>query len=594
MVAGDHRERGPVVLHPDRVHSRDDMRADRIRRQRLLVLVAARERLDLVLNLAVDADQLLGLCVIRLEIFVRKRPVPRLAANVAVGVADERRARSGIPLREPQVARREAQRHPAVELRPAPHHLRRVALDGGVVPIVSLVHVRLVVKVGLDMARIVRPAFVPHTVEPQDLLAAGRNQLVALERAQAVGRLVLRRKQRPLLEDKDGLSLFGELRGDRRSAGAAPDHNEIVLVLHGHPLFGSAQPSAEVVGAVAERPLDCSLPVEADLPVRALIGPFKVGPPGAPRVSAVLRVRERPCESVAAQQLQEEVRVFVFGGIPVLDDVAPHLLIEIFVVLLGHVLGRHPREALAEHAGDLPQAELVLDQAVTLLARDDVVDEVDRADRLLEAVSLPVDGPPGFPVGVEVEEVQEIARVRAVERQDLVGEPHQDGELPALETDRRRAVVREEARPLNPIVELLPLRVDRVEHRLPVAQEFVGVHLPLGHEHGHGPPRGGFAVEHHDIERGRAPQIVEGADHRHGRLVGGRVGAPHEGHAVQIGLARGAGCRAVRADHREPPRFAVLGDGCVGTARQILSNGVQDTEVIQQLSVHLHAPNAEI
>ena len=202
-----------------------DELADRVGLQRRLV-VLGRRRLLLVLARAVEADDPLGLGVVRLELVVGDRPVARLALDLAVGVVAQVGA-AGVEARQAQVVGREAQRDAAVELRAAADDLGGVALDRRAVLAVGVaVDVRLVVEVGLDVAGVERRADVRHPRHRQALLGAGGEQLVALEVAQAVGRLLLGAQQRALLEHEHVVAGPHERLGQRRAAGAAADDHD--------------------------------------------------------------------------------------------------------------------------------------------------------------------------------------------------------------------------------------------------------------------------------------------------------------------------------------------------------------------------------
>src|SRR5262249_3756636 len=87
MILRDNRKRRAVIGHSESRHAADHMRADRVESERLLVLVTAGERLELVFRLTIDSYQLFRLGVIRFERLIGERPVARGLRYVAVGVA---------------------------------------------------------------------------------------------------------------------------------------------------------------------------------------------------------------------------------------------------------------------------------------------------------------------------------------------------------------------------------------------------------------------------------------------------------------------------------------------------------------------------
>src|SRR5208337_3783724 len=196
-----------------------------------LVVVARQERLDLVGPRAVYADEVLSLAVVAVQHLVADRPVASLAADVVGDIGT-----TVVEALEAKVGRGVAERDPAVVLGPATDHLRGVPFDRGAICVVRpAVDVRLVVEVGLDLARIVRRALVGHAVNVEDLFGAIRDQFVAAELAPPGRRLVTGPEKRPLFEDEHGLSRFGQSVGDRRAAGAAADDDEIELGPHRAP-----------------------------------------------------------------------------------------------------------------------------------------------------------------------------------------------------------------------------------------------------------------------------------------------------------------------------------------------------------------------
>jgi hypothetical protein len=94
---------------------------------------------------------------------------------------------------------------------------------------------------------------------------------------------------------------------------------------------------------------------------------------------------------------------------------------------------------------DLSETDLVVDQAVRLLACEQLVDEIDDAHRLVETVCMRVLRVFRLSVSTEVKPLQEVLAFDRPERQDVRRQPIEDGEFPPLEADWLRAEVREEA-----------------------------------------------------------------------------------------------------------------------------------------------------
>ncbi|HEX2263229.1 MAG TPA: hypothetical protein VHH52_05615 [Pseudonocardiaceae bacterium] len=151
---------------------------------------------------AVDADEVLGLAVIRFELVIADRPVAGLPHNVACRVVVQIRP-TVIERGEPEVIRCEPQRDAAVELRATADHLGRVPLDRGPIQaVLALIDVRFVVEVRLDVAGVEAVTEVGHPGDRDALLRPGGERLVTFEVAYPIRRLILGAQQRPFLQEE--------------------------------------------------------------------------------------------------------------------------------------------------------------------------------------------------------------------------------------------------------------------------------------------------------------------------------------------------------------------------------------------------------
>src|SRR5262249_27461774 len=119
-----------------------------------------------------------------------------------------------------------------------------------------------IVDVGLDMAAVIGRAGVRHSGHAQDLLGARRVKLVAAKIAALPWHLVMRPKQRPLLEHEHGLALPHQTTRDRRATSAAAYNNNVEAVPHPGSFPARGRASSAVVWIGAERPFQCSAPIE--------------------------------------------------------------------------------------------------------------------------------------------------------------------------------------------------------------------------------------------------------------------------------------------------------------------------------------------
>ena len=144
VVLSNHCLRRPVRFHAKCFHPYSRVIADRIRLERLLIIVRARD-LDLVFPCPVETNELLRLCVIGLQFRVGDRPIARLAFYIPfqvvlnIGPTFVECSQSQIPLAEPQ-------RHASVMLCATADTLTGITLDRRIVgAVVALINVRLVV-----------------------------------------------------------------------------------------------------------------------------------------------------------------------------------------------------------------------------------------------------------------------------------------------------------------------------------------------------------------------------------------------------------------------------------------------------------------
>jgi hypothetical protein len=221
---------------------------------------------------------------------------------------------------------------------------------------------------------------------------------------------------------------------------------------------------------------------------------------------------------MAAEHQQEETGAGVLGRVPPVDLVLFHLLIQVDVQLgrSGQRVG--PAHTGAGEVADDPEAGAVVVGVVLLVPSHDLVDVVDDADVLVEQVGerellLAL----GSVHGV-VHRADEAAVFLQAERQDVRDQPLQDPALEAVERERDRAGIGEEARPDLAVVERLALRVDGIDLRLPVDHELVAVYLGLADLDRHREEPRGLAQERKWRE---GHSLVEGAERADDGHAGG-------------------------------------------------------------------------
>src|SRR6516164_8964177 len=314
MVSGDHRERSPVGLNrmggvqyrSQRLHSLECKLTDRIGIERRLVRVRLGEWLLLICLLAVQSDELFRLAIVRLHVVVADRPISSIAFYVIARVARQGWT-AGIKRLQPEIQRSVPQGSTPIMLRSPADDLCRVAFYRRAIrPVRRAVNVRLVVQVGLHMARIERGAGISEARQSKALLHAVGDQFVPLEAATLICALILRPDQRPFFKDQHRFACLGHFVRNRCSTTSTSDNNNVKIRFHDWSL-------AQIVGTVAERFFDSVPPLKKRLPtLRIRVSLRQIGPSGTGRVTAVLGMGEGARASMSPEKVKEKQGALIF------------------------------------------------------------------------------------------------------------------------------------------------------------------------------------------------------------------------------------------------------------------------------------------